>query len=108
MDPKELYGRVLNMVDLVGYADDAIVSRIVMRSEKGSVTIFAFAEGQELSEHTAPFDALVQVIDGEAEINVSGELHELPCGAAMVVPAAKPHSVRAVARFKMMLTLIKG
>jgi quercetin dioxygenase-like cupin family protein len=107
MQENELYGRVLDLVELVRYQEDAIVSRIVTKAAKGSVTMFAFDRGQELSEHTAPFDALVQVVDGEAEIRVSGEPHLLQRVQGIVMPANQPHSVKAVAKFKMILTMLK-
>jgi quercetin dioxygenase-like cupin family protein len=103
-----LHGLIFGVADLVSYQDSTIVSRIVVKSAKGSVTMFAFDEGQELSEHTAPFDALVHVIDGEAEIRVSGEPHRLQGGQGIVLPANEPHSVKAMRKFKMMLTMIKA
>ena len=102
----ELRG-VFDVASLVHYQAETIVSRIVAKSETGSVTLFAFDRGQELSEHTAPFDALVHMVDGEAEITLSGKTHLLCKGQAMVLPANKPHAVRAFQRFKMMLTMLK-
>ena len=96
------------VVDLVAYQDGAVVSRSVLKGATGNVTLFAFDAGQELSEHTAPYDALVQVLDGEAEITIAGEPHRLRGGDMIVMPANRPHAVRAVARFKMMLTMIRS
>jgi len=95
-------------VDMVGYQDGAVVSRTVLKQPAGTVTLFAFDAGQELSEHTAPYDALVQVLDGEAEITIAGRPHRLRAGDMIVMPAKQPHAVRAAARFKMMLTMIRS
>ena len=95
-------------VDLVGYQDGAVVSRIVVKQAAGNVTLFAFDAGQELSEHTAPYDALVQVLEGEAEVTIAGRPHRLRAGDLILMPANKPHAVRAPARFKMLLTMIRS
>ena len=95
-------------VDMVGYQDGAVVSRTLLKQPAGNVTLFAFDVGQELSEHTAPYDALVQVLDGEAEITIAGRPHRLRAGDMIVMPATQPHAVKAVARFKMMLTMIRS
>ncbi|MDH4349739.1 MAG: cupin domain-containing protein [Gemmatimonadota bacterium] len=92
---------------LVEYQPDAIVSRILVKQPAGSVTLFAFDASQSLGEHTVPHDALVHVLDGEAEITVSGIPHRLPAGEAILMPAHEPHAVRAVTRFKMLLTMLK-
>ena len=96
------------MVDLIGYQDGAVVSRAVIKQPAGNVTLFAFDAGQELSEHTAPYDALVHVLDGEAEIAIAGQPHRLRAGDVIVMPANKPHAVRASARMKMLLTMIRS
>ncbi len=106
--PNTPKSQVLKLVDLVSYQDDSVVSRQVTKSDAGNVTLFAFDAGQELSEHRAPFDALVHILDGEAEIRISGELHTLSAGDAIVMPANEPHSLRAVKRFKMLLTMIRA
>ncbi len=93
---------------LVAYQDGAIVSRVLLKTAGGSVTVFAFDTGQELSEHTAPFDALVQVLDGEAEITVAGVVHRVPAGEALRLPANRPHALRAVTRFTMQLTMVRA
>jgi quercetin dioxygenase-like cupin family protein len=93
---------------LIAYQDGSVVSRIVVKSKGGSVTVFAFDEGEELSEHTAPFDALVQVLDGEAEITIAAEKHRLDAGDAIILPADVPHALRAVTPFKMLLTMVRS
>jgi quercetin dioxygenase-like cupin family protein len=90
------------------YQDRAVVSKTVLKSNAGTVTLFAFDKGQELSEHTAPFDALVHVLDGMAEITIAGDAHTLAAGEMILMPANKPHAVKAAERFKMMLVLIRG
>jgi quercetin dioxygenase-like cupin family protein len=96
------------MAELIDYQADAIVSRILLKKEKGSVTLFAFDAGQELSEHTVPHDALVQVLDGEVEITIDGTPHRLAAGDAILMPGDHPHAVKATARFKMILTMIRA
>lgn len=95
------------MIDLVQYQEDAVVSRTVVKGEAGSVTVFAFDESQSLSEHTVPYDALVYLVDGEAQIRISGTDHDLKQGDMIVMPANQPHAVRASSRFKMVLTMIR-
>ncbi|MCG2740355.1 MAG: cupin domain-containing protein [Syntrophaceae bacterium] len=99
---------MLSLAGLIGYQEGAIVSRVILKAETGNVTLFAFAEGQELSEHTAPFDALVQVLDGEVEIKISGQPFHLKTGEAIIMPANQPHAVKATSIFKMLLTMIKA
>ena len=94
--------------ELVTYQDGAIVSREIVKGPAGSVTIFAFDEGQGLSEHTTPFDALVQVLEGEVEITISGKVHRLQAGGLILMPANQPHALKAVKRFKMTLTMIRS
>ena len=98
---------VLNMAELVSYQDGSVVSHQITKAEAGNVTLFAFDKGQELSEHTAPFDALVHVLDGETEIRISGKPFHLKTGDAIIMPADEPHAVRATQRFKMLLTMIR-
>lgn len=98
---------ILDLAHLVGYQDGSIVSRVIVKSEAGNVTLFAFDAGQELSEHTAPFDALVQILDGEAGIVISGQTFHLVAGQAIILPANEPHAVKSGTRFKMLLTMIK-
>ena len=92
----------------VDYQKGAVVSREILSKPTGTVTVFAFDEGQGLSEHTAPFDALVHVIDGEAQITISGELHAVAAGEIIVMPANRPHALKALRPFKMMLIMIRS
>jgi quercetin dioxygenase-like cupin family protein len=96
------------MKNLVNYQEGSVVSREIISKPTGTVTAFAFAEGQGLSEHTAPFDALVQVLDGEVEIRISGAPYNLKEGEMIIMPAGEPHALKAVKRFKMLLVMIKG
>ena len=107
-DIDELLGKALNSIDLVSYQPGAIVSRTIIDKNSGTVTLFAFDEGQGLSEHTAPFDALVYLIDGEAEVTISGKPLNLKEGEMVIMPANRPHALRAIRRFKMMLVMIKS
>ncbi len=99
---------ILAVSDLVAYQSGSIVSRILLKTPNGSVTAFAFDAGQELSEHTTPFDALVEVIEGDVEIDIGGLRHDLTKGQMIRLPANIPHAVRAAKRFKMILTMLKG
>jgi quercetin dioxygenase-like cupin family protein len=107
-DEPHLHGAAHRLASLVEYQAGAIVSRILLKQAKGSVTLFAFDQGQELSEHTSPHDALVQVVDGKAEITIAGQTHGLKAGEMIVMPANQPHAVMATDRFKMLLTLIRA
>ena len=98
---------ILYMAELVEYNDGAVVSRQITKADNGNVTLFAFDKDQELSEHTAPFDALVHVLDGETEITISGKPFRLKTGDAIIMPADEPHAVKALTRFKMLLTMIR-
>jgi quercetin dioxygenase-like cupin family protein len=98
----------LVLEELVSYQPGSVVSRTVVNKPAGTVTVFAFDKGESLSEHTAPFDALVSVLDGTAEIAIAGKPHTLGRGGMIVMPAGKPHALRAVEKFKMMLVMIKG
>src|SRR6516165_7331681 len=100
--------RVLKVADLVSYQEGSIVSREIVKKPTGTVTVFAFDEGQGLSEHTAPFDALVQVLEGEAEITIAGKLHRVQGGELILMPAQQPHALKAMRRFKMILTMIRS
>jgi quercetin dioxygenase-like cupin family protein len=105
---EDLGARVLRTVELVGYQEGAVVSRTLINQKTGTVTLFAFDAGQELSEHTAPYDALVQVLDGETEITISGQPYHLKAGDLSIMPANQPHAVKALTKFKMMLTMIRS
>jgi len=103
-----IIGRAIALTSLVEYQAGAIVSREVLRKQTGTVTTFAFDEGQALSEHTAPFDAMVCVLEGEGEIFIEGKPHQVGAGQMIIMPANKPHAVKAVSRFKMMLVMIRS
>ena len=105
---EELKARTLKVEDLIEYQEGAVVSREIIRKGTGTVTIFAFDKGEGLSEHTAPFDAMVQVIDGKAEITISGNKNILEKGDMIIMPANEPHALNAVGRFKMVLTMIRS
>jgi len=95
-------------IDLVDYQKGSVVSRTILEKETGTVTLFAFDQGQGLSEHTAPYDALVYILDGEADITISGRTHQLSVGEMIIMPANEPHALKAVKRFKMELTMIRS
>jgi quercetin dioxygenase-like cupin family protein len=100
--------KVSNLKDLVNYQDGSIVSKEIIKKPTGTVSIFAFDQDQGLSEHTAPFDALVYVLDGETEIIISGKPHHLKEGEMIIMPGGEPHALKAVRRFKMMLVMVKS
>lgn len=99
---------ILTLAEMVSYQEGSVVSRQITKADAGNVTLFAFDTGQELSEHTAPFDALVHMVEGEAEIIISGKSFHLKSGDAIVMPADEPHAVRANGQFKMLLTMIRA
>lgn len=99
---------VLPLVGMVEYQDGSVVSRTILKKESGSVTLFAFDAGEELSEHTTPFEALLLVLDGVAEVSIRGARHRLESGEMVRLPPEQPHSVLAVERFKMMLIMLRG
>lgn len=101
------HSTVMNFAEKVDYSPEGIVSKQVIKKEKGNITLFAFDKGQQLSEHSAPFDAMVQVLDGQAEILINRVPYKLNAGQAIIMPANIPHAVIAVERFKMLLTMIK-
>lgn len=98
----------INLIQAVEYQQDAVVSRTLLDKKAGTITLFAFDAGQGLSEHTAPFDAMVQVLDGEGEVTIHGKAVMVKQGEMIVLPAGKPHALRAVKRFKMLLVMIKS
>ena len=100
--------KVEKLKDMIDYQEGSVVSKTIIDKQTGTVTLFAFSQGQGLSEHTAPFDALVYVIDGEAEIIISGTSHQLESGEMIIMPANEPHSLNASEQFKMMLVMIRG
>src|SRR5512144_1742359 len=97
----------LHMVDLASYQEGSVVSRQITKDEAGNITLFAFDQGQELSEHTAPFDAVVHVLDGELEVRISGKPFHLKSGEMIIMPANEPHAMTAISKFKMLLTMIR-
>jgi quercetin dioxygenase-like cupin family protein len=99
---------ILNLAEMVSYQTGSVVSRQITKADAGNVTLFAFDEGQELSEHTAPFDALVHVLEGEAEIIISGKSYHLKAGDVIIMPADQPHAIKASGQFKMLLTMIRN
>ena len=97
-----------NLIDLVSYQDGSVVSRTLIKKKTGTVTLFAFDQGEALSEHTAPFDAMVYILDGKAEIIISGNSNILEKGNMIIMPANEPHALKAVERFKMVLTMVRS
>ncbi len=100
-------GEAVEIAGLVNYSDDSIVSRTLVNNDAGTITLFAFDEGQGLSEHTAPFDAIVQIIDGESEITIDGKPVKAVDGQLILMPANVPHSLKATRKFKMILTMLR-
>jgi quercetin dioxygenase-like cupin family protein len=105
---ESLLGKAANLSQLVAYQAGAVVSRTIIDKKTGTLTLFAFDAGQGLSEHTAPFDAFVQIIDGNAAITISGKDFHLKQGEMIVMPAGQPHSLKALEKFKMMLVMIRS
>lgn len=99
---------ILDLAALVACQPGAVVSRVLVKSQAGNVTLFAFDAGQELSEHSAPFDALVHVLEGEAEVRIAGRPFQLTAGQAILMPANDPHALRALTPFKMLLTMLRA
>jgi quercetin dioxygenase-like cupin family protein len=108
MKADNITGQVARLIDLVDYQTGSIVSRTIIDKPTGTLTLFSFEKGQGLSEHTAPFDAMVYVIDGEAEVTIAGKPLLVKKGEMVIMPANQPHALRAVSRFKMMLVMIKS
>jgi len=98
----------LQLTELVQYQAGSVVSRTLISEKTGTVTLFAFDEGEGLSEHTAPFDAMVHIVEGEAEVTISGEPLRLRQGEMVIMPANQPHALRGLTRFKMLLTMIRS
>jgi quercetin dioxygenase-like cupin family protein len=96
-----------NLVELIEYAKDSIVSKTILDKSSGTITLFAFDAGQKLSEHTSPYDAVVQVLDGKAQITIAGTVKQVSAGEIIIMPAGIPHSVLAEEKFKMLLTMIR-
>jgi len=104
---EELRGKVLTLKDLVDYQDGSVSSRMIVNTKAGSITLFSFDEDEGLSEHTAPFDAVVTILDGECEVWIAGVTHQMKEGQTIIFPAGVPHALSAVTRFKMSLTMIR-
>ena len=104
---EEIIAQAIDMATLVDYQAGSVVSRTIIKKPAGTVTLFAFDEGEGLSEHTAPFDALVYVLDGEVEITIDGKPLVADTGKMVIMPASRPHSLKAIARFKMALIVIR-
>jgi len=94
--------------DSIAYSDNAVVSKHILKKDTGNITLFAFDKGEGLSEHTAPFDALVSIVDGKAEVLIDGISHDLEAGENIIMPADVPHALHAAEKFKMVLTMIKS
>ena len=103
-----LTGRALTLADLVQYQAGAVVSRTLIDKKIGTLTLFSFDDGQGLSEHTAPYDAVVQVVEGAADVTIAGEIHRLTAGQMIIMPANIPHALRAAGPFKMLLVMIRA
>ncbi len=103
-----LVAQAVNLTGLIEYQAGSVVSRTIIDKKAGTVTLFAFDEGQGLSEHTAPYDALVYILDGEADITISGKPVRLKKGKLTIMPANEPHALTAVTKFKMLLTMIRS
>ena len=100
--------QVAQVADLITYQAGAVVSREILKRSAGSVTLFAFDEGEGLSEHTTPFDALVQMLEGEAEITIAGQPYRVKGGELILMPANQPHALKALTRYKMLLTMLRA
>ncbi|MDH6304036.1 quercetin dioxygenase-like cupin family protein [Parabacteroides sp. PF5-5] len=101
-------GAILNMAEMIEYSVGGVISKQVLKNDAGNITLFSFDKGQGLSEHTAPFDAVVEILDGEAEITIAGKPLLLTTGQTVIMPANVPHALFAKQQFKMLLTMIKG
>jgi quercetin dioxygenase-like cupin family protein len=104
----KLVAQAVRLIDLADYQEGSVVSRTIIKKKTGTVTFFAFDEGQGLSEHTTPFDALVYILEGEVEIIISGKTHHLKHGEMIIMPADQPHALKAVKKFKMILVMMKS
>ncbi len=107
---QELFGKgeVLNLEEMIEYSSGGVISKQVLKNQSGNITLFSFDKGQGLTEHTAPFDAIVQVLDGEAQITIGGNPNLVRMGESIIMPANVSHALQAVEQFKMLLTMIKG
>ncbi len=103
---KEEFGKIINLAESIGYQDNTIVSRVFLTKNQASVTLFVFNRGETIDTHTAPVDAMVNVVEGEAEITIANEVFSLRAGETIIMPAKVPHSLKAVQKFKMLLVKI--
>jgi quercetin dioxygenase-like cupin family protein len=108
MTRNDLKGKALRLKDFVEYQEGTVASRMIINNPAGSITLFSFDAEEGLSEHTAPYDAVVTILDGECEVRLSGEVHHLREGETIIFPANAPHALTAITRFKMALTMNKG
>lgn len=108
MEKNDLTGKAFIPQEWIEYAEGSIVSRQLTKNAAGNITLFAFAAGQQLSEHSAPFDAVIQILAGDADIRIGGTSHHLTAGQMIIMPADIPHAVLALTKFKMLLIMIKG
>ena len=108
VEKNEITARGHNLATLLDYQNGAVVSRTLVDKKAGTITLFAFAQGEGLSEHTAPFDAFVQIVEGRGEITITGRIHTVEAGQFIIMPANKPHSLRALEQFKMLLVMIRA
>lgn len=99
---------IIDILSSIAYQEGSVVSREIVKNTTGNITLFAFSKGQGLSEHSAPFDALVYIVDGSAEVKISGETHTVNQGQMIILPANKPHELKSLENFKMILTMIKS
>ncbi len=104
---EEMFAKVMQLKDLVAYQTGTVASRMVINKKAGTITVFSFDEGEGLSEHTAPYDAVVTILDGEGEVWIAGQSFQVKEGETIILPANKPHALKAVKRFKMLLTMVR-
>lgn len=104
---KDLLANVIKLKDMVSYQEHSVISQEIIRKPAGTMTVFAFDQSEGLSEHTAPFDAVVYLLEGQAEIIIEGKAHQVKEGEMIIMPANKPHALKATSRFKMLLVMIK-
>jgi quercetin dioxygenase-like cupin family protein len=105
---EDIISEALNLNEMIDYQKDSVVSRTLIKKKTGNVTLFAFDKGQALSEHTAPFDAMAYILDGEAEITISGKAFHLKSGEMIIMPANEPHALKAMKKYKMLLIMVKS
>lgn len=106
--PRIMSEKIFDLKEVAAYQTEAVVSKTLLDKPEGTITVFSFDAGEGLSEHTSPYDAVVHVLDGEADITIAGTVHTVKAGELIIMPAQKPHSLRAKKRFKMMLIMIRA